>query len=102
MKPEIAIIGGGYAGLACAVTLARADVRVTVFESSRVLGGRARVVEKDGSRIDNGQHIMIGAYSQTLQLMRQVGVSPKVDMGCEPPQGLWTEVSFPPPPFLHW
>ena len=77
MKPEIAIIGGGYAGLACAVTLARADVRVTVFESSRVLGGRARVVEKDGSRIDNGQHIMIGAYSQTLQLMRQVGVSPK-------------------------
>ncbi|MCB1898370.1 MAG: FAD-dependent oxidoreductase, partial [Rhodocyclaceae bacterium] len=37
MKPEIAIIGGGYAGLACAVTLARADVRVTVFESSRVL-----------------------------------------------------------------
>ncbi len=77
MKPEIAVIGGGYAGLACAVTLARSErVRVTVFDAGRVLGGRARVVPRADAPIDNGQHILIGAYTQTLQLMRQVGVSP--------------------------
>ncbi|MCB1916230.1 MAG: hydroxysqualene dehydroxylase HpnE [Rhodocyclaceae bacterium] len=79
MKPEIAVIGGGYAGLACAVALARSErVRATVFESGRVLGGRARVVTRQEPPVDNGQHILIGAYTQLLQTMRQVGVSPKV------------------------
>ena len=79
MKPEIAIIGGGYAGFACAVALARSErVRVTVFESGRVLGGRARVVARQDPPVDNGQHLLIGAYTQLLQMMRQVGVSPKV------------------------
>ncbi|MCB1895579.1 MAG: FAD-dependent oxidoreductase [Zoogloeaceae bacterium] len=79
MKPEIAIIGGGYAGLACAVALARSErVRVTVFESGRVLGGRARVVARQDPPIDNGQHLLIGAYTQLLQMMRQVGVPPRV------------------------
>lgn len=74
---RIAIIGAGYAGLAAAVELARAGHAVTVFESSRVMGGRARVVEKDGYRLDNGQHIMLGAYTETLRLLRFLKVSPK-------------------------
>ena len=45
--PTVAIIGAGYAGLACAVELARAGVHVTVFERSHTMGGRARVVHKD-------------------------------------------------------
>jgi squalene-associated FAD-dependent desaturase len=51
---------------------------VTLFESSRVLGGRARVVEKDGQRVDNGQHILLGAYTETLRMLRLVGVKPSV------------------------
>ncbi len=79
MKPEIAVIGGGYAGLACAVALARSGrVRVTVFESGRVLGGRARVVARPDTPLDNGQHLLIGAYTRTLGLLRAVGVSPTV------------------------
>ncbi|NJD31069.1 MAG: FAD-dependent oxidoreductase, partial [Gammaproteobacteria bacterium] len=39
-KVNIAVIGGGIAGLACARALARADAQVTVFERSRGLGGR--------------------------------------------------------------
>ncbi|MEY4140229.1 MAG: hypothetical protein RLZZ371_2411 [Pseudomonadota bacterium] len=33
----------------------------------------------DGSQapLDNGQHILIGAYTDTLRLMRQVGISPE-------------------------
>jgi hypothetical protein len=43
-----------------------------------VLGGRARVVEKDGQRVDNGQHILLGAYTETLRMLRLVGVKPSV------------------------
>lgn len=76
--PTVAIIGAGYAGLACAVELARAGVHVTVFERSHTLGGRARVVHKDHHwRVDNGQHILIGAYRELTRLLRLTGVSPK-------------------------
>lgn len=76
-KPSVAVIGAGYAGLTTAVELVRAGMDVTVFESSRVMGGRARVVEKDGQRLDNGQHILLGAYTETLRLLRFLKVPPK-------------------------
>jgi len=53
-------------------------VHVTVFERSHTMGGRARVVHKDHHwRVDNGQHILIGAYSELTRLLRLTGVSPK-------------------------
>jgi len=74
---RVAIIGAGYAGMAAATELATHGIPVTVFESSRVLGGRARATETNGITVDNGQHIMIGAYRETLRLMRQVGADPQ-------------------------
>src|SRR5690606_36209142 len=74
---KIAVIGGGYAGMACAVELTRGGAQVTLFERSHTLGGRARVVVKDGRRVDNGQHILIGAYTELARLMRITGQSPK-------------------------
>ena len=74
MKKRVAVIGAGYAGMAAAVALVDAGHEVTVFETSKVLGGRARKVELDGHTVDNGQHILIGAYRDTLSLMRKVGV----------------------------
>lgn len=81
MKRRVAIVGGGWGGLAAAVAACRAGHDVTVFEAARSLGGRARVVSvtlPDGSsvRLDNGQHILIGAYLETLKLMETVGVDP--------------------------
>lgn len=73
---NVAVIGAGWAGMAAAVTLAQSNVRVTVFEAARHLGGRARAVEIEGIELDNGQHILIGAYRETLRLMRAVGVDP--------------------------
>lgn len=73
---KTAIVGGGYAGMAAAVTLSAAGHAVTVFEASRVLGGRARVSDIEGQMLDNGQHLLIGAYRDTLDLMRQVGADP--------------------------
>jgi squalene-associated FAD-dependent desaturase len=69
---RVAVIGGGYAGMASAAELARNGVPVTVFETSRVLGGRARRVEIDGKRLDNGLHILLGAYRETLRLIELV------------------------------
>jgi squalene-associated FAD-dependent desaturase len=74
---KIAVIGAGYAGMAAAVELAAAGRNVTVFEASRVLGGRARAARIDGFEVDNGQHILVGAYTETLRLMRVVGADPE-------------------------
>ena len=74
---RVAIVGGGWAGLAAAVELADAGNRVTVIEAAKQLGGRARSVDLRGLRLDNGQHILIGAYGETLRLMKKVGVDPE-------------------------
>ncbi|MFJ3054734.1 hydroxysqualene dehydroxylase HpnE [Herbaspirillum sp. NPDC087042] len=71
-----AVIGAGWSGCAAAVTLAAAGHRVSLFEAARTLGGRARRIELDGRTLDNGQHILLGAYRATLALMKQVGVDP--------------------------
>lgn len=71
-----AVVGAGWAGMAAAVDLAERGISVTVFEASRSLGGRARRVSIDGVDLDNGQHVLIGAYRETLRLMRQVGADP--------------------------
>ena len=76
---KIAIVGAGWAGMAAAVEAAGLGTDVTVFEATRTLGGRARALgteRPDGTSItlDNGQHILIGAYSDTLALMQRVGL----------------------------
>jgi squalene-associated FAD-dependent desaturase len=72
---RIAIVGAGYAGMAAAVTLAKRGVPVTVFESGSVAGGRARRVVSQGTELDNGQHILVGAYTELFRLMRLVQVA---------------------------
>jgi squalene-associated FAD-dependent desaturase len=68
------VIGGGWAGCAAAVELAGQGHQVTLFEAARTLGGRARRVDCDGRRLDNGQHILLGAYATTLRLLKKVGI----------------------------
>jgi squalene-associated FAD-dependent desaturase len=71
---SVAVVGGGWAGIAAAVEATRRGHRVTLFEMAPQLGGRARSVAHDGLTLDNGQHILIGAYSATLALMRKLDV----------------------------
>ncbi|AMM26099.1 hydroxysqualene dehydroxylase HpnE [Variovorax sp. PAMC 28711] len=74
---KVAIVGAGWAGLACAVEATRLGHAVTLFEAARTPGGRARRIDGDrGLALDNGQHILIGAYRATLALLRDVGVDP--------------------------
>lgn len=73
---NIAVIGAGWAGCAAAWRLKTLGHQPEVFEASRHIGGRARRVRSPGlgRELDNGQHILLGAYSQTLQLMRELGL----------------------------
>ncbi len=65
----VAIIGGGWAGCAAAVRIAQAGIPVALFEAAPVLGGRARRVTRAGLPLDNGQHLLLGAYEDTRSLM---------------------------------
>ncbi len=78
-KSHVAIIGGGCAGLSAAATLAERGYAVTLYEAGSQLGGRARTVavETNGllHLLDNGQHILLGAYEETLALLKKAGVN---------------------------
>ncbi len=70
---RFAVVGGGWAGIAAAVKLVDAGHEVSVFEMAPQLGGRARSVAGEPD-YDNGQHILIGAYRESLALMQRLGV----------------------------
>lgn len=75
---KLTIIGAGWSGLACAVAATQAGWQVELFEAANEAGGRARSLEQRFASVplDNGQHILLGAYRDTLALMRTVGVNP--------------------------
>ncbi|HYC43018.1 MAG TPA: hydroxysqualene dehydroxylase HpnE [Noviherbaspirillum sp.] len=77
MMGRVAVIGGGWAGCAAGVELTLAGAQVTLFEAARTLGGRARAVDMDGRLLDNGQHILLGAYTESMRLMRSAGIAPE-------------------------
>lgn len=81
-RMRVAVVGGGWSGLAAAVAAVQAGHDVTLLEAARTLGGRARTVSLPGPDgvpmlLDNGQHILIGAYTECLRLMKTVGVDPQ-------------------------
>jgi squalene-associated FAD-dependent desaturase len=72
--PRTIVVGAGFAGLAAAVRLAEAGREVLVIEAGKVGGGRARsfhdtITERE---IDNGQHLMMGCYRETLAFLRTI------------------------------
>lgn len=75
ISSPIAIIGAGWAGLAAAVKLSQAGIPVNVFESAPQPGGRARDIPLRNISLDNGQHILTGAYKNVLDILNTAGVS---------------------------
>jgi hydroxysqualene dehydroxylase len=72
---KVLIIGGGFAGLTSAAYLSNSGFKVELIEASKKLGGRAySLIDKEsGSVIDNGQHILMGCYTETLKFLNLIG-----------------------------
>src|SRR5580704_7960803 len=76
---SVLVIGGGLAGMSCAVALAEAGYRVSLFEKKPHLGGRATsYVLPDGSEVDNCQHLTLGCCTNLADFYKRVGAADKV------------------------
>lgn len=71
---RVLVIGGGFAGIAAAWQL-RKSAEVLLIERRSTLGGRATSLrdQTSGEEIDNGQHLLMGCYSSTIQLLKEIG-----------------------------
>jgi squalene-associated FAD-dependent desaturase len=76
---RVAVIGAGTSGLAAAVKLCSSEskrpITVSIFESRREAGGRTRsfIDSETGDTLDNGQHLLMGCYTSTLEYLRTIG-----------------------------
>jgi squalene-associated FAD-dependent desaturase len=80
VNPDAIVVGAGFAGLSAACALAERGARVTVLEARPILGGRATAFtdRQTGERVDNGQHILLGAYRGTFEFLRRIGTDQHV------------------------
>ena len=78
--PNVAVVGGGLAGLASACALADSGLRVTLFERRPYLGGRASSYEHPGTGevVDNCQHVLLGCCTNLIEFYRRLGVEDKI------------------------
>jgi hydroxysqualene dehydroxylase len=80
VRPTAVVVGAGFAGLAAAVELADRGHRVRVLERRRVAGGRAYSYRSpSGHEVDNGQHLMIGAYERTFAFLARLGTLDRIE-----------------------
>ena len=105
---RLTIVGGGWAGLAAAVRATELGWQVSLLEAAPTLGGRARRIEHQGLVLDNGPHLLIGAYTQTLALMRKLGLDTermfwRMPLNLRNPQGMGLSLPDLRPPWnLLW
>jgi hydroxysqualene dehydroxylase len=80
MSVDAIVIGGGCAGFAAATALVESGARVLVLEARPGLGGRATAFTDPatGERVDNGQHILMGCYAETLAFLDRIGAANRV------------------------
>ena len=77
-KPNIAIIGAGMSGLACATTLQNSSYEVTIFEKSKGVSGRISTRVTDNWQCDHGAQYFTASDAQfaaEVQRWQQAGVA---------------------------
>ncbi|HXT00915.1 MAG TPA: hydroxysqualene dehydroxylase HpnE [Elusimicrobiota bacterium] len=79
-QDDVLVLGGGFAGLSCAVALAGRGKKVLVLEKKPHLGGRAYSFEESGLDVDNGQHLFMGCYRATRRFLKAIGTESRLDI----------------------
>lgn len=79
-KHHAIVLGGGFAGLSCAVALAEKGKKVLVLDKKPHLGGRAYSFNENGLDIDNGQHLFMGCYRATRQFLKTIGTEHRLEL----------------------
>ena len=104
------VIGAGFAGLSAAVRLTRRGAKVLVLEARSRLGGRATAFHdrETGELVDNGQHVLLGCYTETFAFLQDidaldhVAIEPSLAVTMIDSLGRRSRLSCPPlPPPLH-
>ena len=85
MTADVVVVGAGFAGLSAAVRLAKRGARVLVLESRARLGGRATAFtdRETGELVDNGQHVLLGCYVETLKFLADIDAVGNVTLARE-------------------
>ena len=73
---KVYIIGAGLAGLSSAYALANKGVDVTIYESTKMAGGRCRSFHDEilDREIDNGNHLILGANNHVVNLIKKLNI----------------------------
>jgi len=108
-RVDVVVIGAGFAGLSAASKLAAAGARVLVLEARSRLGGRATAFtdRETGELVDNGQHVLLGCYTDTFAFLDRIGardnvrLEPQLAVTMIDARGQESRLAFPslPPPF---
>lgn len=93
MKHTIAVVGGGLTGLTSAIRLAEQGYQVHLYEAAPALGGRTRSFYDSTMNewVDNGPHLLIGAYKATQKLLQSVGADENISWQRSLKLSLWDE-----------
>ncbi|MDX8403394.1 MAG: FAD-dependent oxidoreductase [Mariprofundaceae bacterium] len=106
MKHPIAIVGGGLCGLTSAIRLAEKGHHVHLYEAAPALGGRTRSFYDSNVNewVDNGPHLLIGAYKATCRLLKSVNAENNISWQRSLKLSLWDKkrghFSLTPSPYL--
>jgi protoporphyrinogen oxidase len=68
------IIGGGIMGMTLALRLAQKGYKVTILESSPILGGLTNAVEMDGVMWDRFYHVILLSDLNTKKILKEIGL----------------------------
>jgi squalene-associated FAD-dependent desaturase len=77
---DVAVVGGGLAGIAAAVRLADRGASVALLESRPRLGGATYSFARDGLTVDTGQHVYLRCSTAYLDLLRRLGTADLVEI----------------------
>ncbi|SDE52567.1 oxygen-dependent protoporphyrinogen oxidase [Thermus arciformis] len=81
---EVAVVGGGWAGLAAALALKEAGVDFLLLEGSPRLGGKVRTLKQEGFLVEGGPDASVRYKKEVLELAQALGLEPVGTLPAKP------------------